>query len=183
MPIHTWKLPPILKFCPLPTELLHSPQELTPELTLMLLSRFGFPIGEISFRFVLQLLTPSFALISECFPTHTPGSTELPVRLTNLLARLPTLVEAAQHVCFEFSQEFVIAVAWAAEKVNPGKFTIRILKKKKKVLCNSKGNPKKASLHSLRGTNHPREECLLDVPHQKVGKLIAYNEESYWGMR
>lgn len=111
MPIHTWKLPPILKFCPLPTELLYSPQELTPELTLMLLSHFGFPMEEISFRFPLQLLTQSFALISECFPTHTPGSTELPVRLTNLLARLPTLVEAAQHICFEFSQEFVIAVA------------------------------------------------------------------------
>lgn len=79
MPVHTWKLPPILKFFPLPTELLYSPQELTPELTLMLLSHFGFPMGDISFRFALQLLTQSFALISECFPTHTPGSTELPV--------------------------------------------------------------------------------------------------------
>lgn len=38
IPKHTWKLPPMLKFCPLPTELLHSPQELTPALTLMLLS-------------------------------------------------------------------------------------------------------------------------------------------------
>jgi len=47
IPRHTWKLPPMLKFCPLPTELLHRTQELTPKPTLMFLSHFGFLMGEM----------------------------------------------------------------------------------------------------------------------------------------
>lgn len=59
----------MLKFCPLPTELLHSPWELSPKPTLMLLSHFGFLMGEISFQVAAQLLTQAFALVSECFST------------------------------------------------------------------------------------------------------------------
>lgn len=73
----------MLKFCPLPTELLHSPQELTPEPTLMLLSHFGFLMGEVSLQVAAQLLTRAFALVSECFPTPLGIKSSLPmIKLT-----------------------------------------------------------------------------------------------------